>query len=58
MPKVDAEPMKQVSIYLPMDVAEIIRKRAKKNERSLNKEVSKIVRDYIEQEAKRESHHE
>jgi len=55
MPKVDAEPMQRVNIYLPMDVADIVRKRAKKNERSINKEVSKIVRDYIEQEAQREA---
>jgi hypothetical protein len=48
MPKVDAEPMQRVTIYLPMDVTAAIRKQAKKNERSINKEVSKIVRDYIE----------
>ena len=47
--------MQRVNIYLPMDVAEIIRNRAKKNERSINKEVSKIVRDFIEQEAQKEA---
>lgn len=54
MPKLDKEPVERISIYLPLDVAAILRKHAKENERSINKEIVKIVRDYIEQEEQKE----
>lgn len=51
MSKPKGEPMERITIYLPVDVFAAVRQQAKDNDRSINKELTRIVRNSIEEKS-------